>query len=222
MSSSPTAATSTIASSISSPSRPSRVALIACGAIAQPCASRSWSGASWPVDVHPLPPLLHNQPQRIAAAVGRAPRRARLAATTASSSATPTAAPTARSTSSAPIAAWCGSKGCTATTCTPAPTGWPPSSSTGPGPTCSPTSWCARSTAASSSSWDWTATPSCVTTTSGTTTRSSGSPSIPTPTCAPWRAGRGGVDRAAAAGRRDRHRVGWQAALETALEISPR
>ena len=47
-----------------------RVALIACGAIAQPCkeiaARRDLS-----VDVHPLPPLLHNRPERIADEVAR-------------------------------------------------------------------------------------------------------------------------------------------------------
>ncbi len=67
MSSSPTAPTSTTASSTSSPSR---VALIACGAIAQPC-KEIVDRRSWPVDVHPLPPLLHNQPQLIAGAVRR-------------------------------------------------------------------------------------------------------------------------------------------------------
>lgn len=69
MSSSPTAPTSTTASSTSSASE-SRVALVACGAIAQPCkeiAARN----GWPLDVHPLPPLLHNQPQLIAAEVRR-------------------------------------------------------------------------------------------------------------------------------------------------------
>src|SRR5215217_1114845 len=70
MSSSPTAPTSTTASSTSSPSladpRPrGSVALIACGAIAQPCAEIV-GRRGWPVDVHPLPPLLHNQPHRIA------------------------------------------------------------------------------------------------------------------------------------------------------------
>src|SRR5919112_1453208 len=68
MSSSPTAPTSTTGSSTSSPSpadTPPRVALIACGAIAQPCASLV-ARTGWPVDVHPLPPLLHNQPHRLA------------------------------------------------------------------------------------------------------------------------------------------------------------
>ena len=66
MSSSPTAPTSTTASSSSSPSEaaPPRVALIACGAIAQP-AAQICAAAGWPVDVHPLPPLLHNQPHLI-------------------------------------------------------------------------------------------------------------------------------------------------------------
>ena len=43
-------------------------ALIACGAIAQP-AAEIIETRGWPVDVHPLPPLLHNQPQRIAGEV---------------------------------------------------------------------------------------------------------------------------------------------------------
>jgi hypothetical protein len=67
MSSSPTAPTSTTASSTSSPSR---TALIACGAIAQPC-KEIVARHGWPVDVHPLPPLLHNQPQLIAGEVRR-------------------------------------------------------------------------------------------------------------------------------------------------------
>ena len=41
------------------------VALIACGAIAQPAAAVVGRNG-WPVDVHPLPPLLHNHPERIA------------------------------------------------------------------------------------------------------------------------------------------------------------
>jgi hypothetical protein len=71
MSSSPTAPTSTTASSSSSPSEPATkrcCALIACGAIAQP-AAEIVTRNGWPVDVHPLPPLLHNQPQRIAGEV---------------------------------------------------------------------------------------------------------------------------------------------------------
>lgn len=68
MSSSPTAPTSTTASSTSSGS--DRVALIACGAIAQPC-KEIVDRTGWPVDVHPLPPLLHNQPQLIAGEVRR-------------------------------------------------------------------------------------------------------------------------------------------------------
>ena len=39
--------------------------MIACGAIAQPCA-RIVVRRGWPVDVHPLPPLLHNRPALIA------------------------------------------------------------------------------------------------------------------------------------------------------------
>ena len=81
MSSSPTAPTSTTASSTSSGSespatagarRPvvGRVALIACGALAQPAAAIA-GRRGWAVDVHPLPPLLHNQPQLIAGEVRR-------------------------------------------------------------------------------------------------------------------------------------------------------
>ena len=65
MSSSPTARTSTTGSSTSSASE---VALIACGALAQPAAEIA-ARRGWPVVVHPLPPLLHNQPQLIAAEV---------------------------------------------------------------------------------------------------------------------------------------------------------
>jgi hypothetical protein len=72
MSSSPTAPTSTTRSSTSSgsarPDRTRRTALIACGAIAQPAAAIV-ARRGWPVDVHPLPPLLHNQPQLIAGQV---------------------------------------------------------------------------------------------------------------------------------------------------------
>lgn len=73
MSSSPTVPTSTIDSSISSPSETPpeavpKVALIACGALAQPAAQIS-ERRGWRVDVHPLPPLLHNRPQRIAGEV---------------------------------------------------------------------------------------------------------------------------------------------------------
>jgi hypothetical protein len=41
------------------------VALVACGAIAQPCADVV-RRKGWPVEVHPLPPLLHNRPRLIA------------------------------------------------------------------------------------------------------------------------------------------------------------
>jgi hypothetical protein len=73
MSSSPTAPTSTSASSTSSASRADRhgrLALIACGALAQPCAGLV-AEHGWPVDVVPLPPLLHNSPARIAGEVER-------------------------------------------------------------------------------------------------------------------------------------------------------
>ncbi len=71
MSSSPIARTSRTSSSSSlgsSPDLGQRVALIACGAIAQPSTEISERHA-WPVDVYPLPPLLHNQPQKIAGEV---------------------------------------------------------------------------------------------------------------------------------------------------------
>jgi hypothetical protein len=71
MSSSPTAPTSTTSSSSSLPSEgvlADRTALIACGALAQPAAEIA-ARNGWPVDVHPLPPLLHNQPQKIAGEV---------------------------------------------------------------------------------------------------------------------------------------------------------
>ena len=48
--------------------RATRIALIACGAIAQP-AARIVDQHHWDVDVHPLPPLLHNQPHKIAGEV---------------------------------------------------------------------------------------------------------------------------------------------------------
>jgi hypothetical protein len=73
MSSSPTVLTSTTGSSTSSPSpndgaARADAAIIACGAIAQPC-GRIIDRRGWSVDVHPLPPLLHNHPERIAAQV---------------------------------------------------------------------------------------------------------------------------------------------------------
>jgi hypothetical protein len=82
MSSSPTAPTSTTGSSTSSPSpqlvedgpqrqaRVHRTALVACGALAQPAAAIA-ARRDWPLDVHPLPPLLHNRPERIAGEVRR-------------------------------------------------------------------------------------------------------------------------------------------------------
>jgi hypothetical protein len=48
----------------------SRVALVACGALAQPAAAVV-ARQGWPVDVHPLPPLLHNRPHLIADEVRR-------------------------------------------------------------------------------------------------------------------------------------------------------
>jgi hypothetical protein len=58
-----TARTSTTGSSSSS--RSEHVALIACGALSQPAADLV-ARNGWPVAVHPLPPLLHNQPHLIA------------------------------------------------------------------------------------------------------------------------------------------------------------
>jgi hypothetical protein len=69
MSSSPTAPSSTTGSSSSSPSD-CRTALVACGALAQPIAEIV-ERRGWPVAVHPLPPLLHNQPHLIAGEVSR-------------------------------------------------------------------------------------------------------------------------------------------------------
>ncbi|HLS41432.1 MAG TPA: DUF1638 domain-containing protein [Ornithinicoccus sp.] len=56
---------------------------MACGALAQPAAEVS-ARHTWPVDVFPLPPLLHNRPREIAGAVERlvdelAPRYRRIA-----------------------------------------------------------------------------------------------------------------------------------------------
>ena len=67
MSSYPIARISKTRSSNSSDSE-RRIALIACGAIAQPSAEISERHA-WPVDVYPLPPLLHNRPHKIAGEV---------------------------------------------------------------------------------------------------------------------------------------------------------
>jgi hypothetical protein len=72
MSSSPTAPTSTTPSSTSSSSRP-EVAVIACGAlgghIREIAARRGWA-----VELHALPSLLHNHPERIAPAAERLAR----------------------------------------------------------------------------------------------------------------------------------------------------
>src|ERR1044071_1606362 len=48
--------------------RPDAVAVIACGAIAQDV-ERVVATQGWRVNVFPLPPLLHNRPERIASAV---------------------------------------------------------------------------------------------------------------------------------------------------------
>lgn len=68
MSNSPIAQTSTTSSSTNSPSSSLGTALIACGALAQPAAAIA-EKRGWALDVHPLPPLLHNQPHLIAEAV---------------------------------------------------------------------------------------------------------------------------------------------------------
>ena len=57
--------------------------MVACGALSL-SVSRVCAARGWPVDVHPLPPLLHNRPDRIAAAVRQAvlelrPRYSRVA-----------------------------------------------------------------------------------------------------------------------------------------------
>ena len=46
------------------------IGLIACGALAQPAAQIA-QRRGWALDVHPLPPLLHNHPQQIAGEVER-------------------------------------------------------------------------------------------------------------------------------------------------------
>ena len=43
---------------------------MACGALAQPATAIA-ARKGWPLDVHPLPPLLHNRPERIAGEVRR-------------------------------------------------------------------------------------------------------------------------------------------------------
>ena len=50
--------------------------VVACGAIARHVEDVA-ARRGWPVDVHPLPPLLHNRPERIAAAVEAAVYRLR-------------------------------------------------------------------------------------------------------------------------------------------------
>ncbi len=50
------------------PAPTARIAVIACGAIAQPV-SAIVARRGWSVDVHPLPPLLHNRPELIAGEV---------------------------------------------------------------------------------------------------------------------------------------------------------
>lgn len=53
-----------------SPESAPRVAVIACGALALHVSAVA-ERRGWPVDVHPVPPALHNRPERIAPAVGR-------------------------------------------------------------------------------------------------------------------------------------------------------
>lgn len=51
------------------PDRSARVAVVACGALSVDIAAVV-ERRGWPVDLHPLPPLLHNHPERIAGEVG--------------------------------------------------------------------------------------------------------------------------------------------------------
>ncbi len=65
------------------PARTGDVAIIACGAISQPC-KEIVTRRGWAADIYPLPPLLHNRPDLIAGEVERlagelAPRYDRLA-----------------------------------------------------------------------------------------------------------------------------------------------
>lgn len=53
-----------------------RVGVIACGALSAPV-GRIAARRGWPVDVHPLPPLLHNRPAAIAPEVAALARRLR-------------------------------------------------------------------------------------------------------------------------------------------------
>jgi len=77
MSSFPTAPTSTTPSSTSSRSRAdARTVVVACGAIAAHCQDLV-DRFGWAAEVHPLPPLLHNHPERIAAEVERVVTAAR-------------------------------------------------------------------------------------------------------------------------------------------------
>ena len=64
------------------PARTGDVAIIACGAISQPC-KEIVTRRGWAADIYPLPPLLHNRPDLIAGEVERlagelAPRYDRL------------------------------------------------------------------------------------------------------------------------------------------------
>jgi hypothetical protein len=47
-----------------------RIAIVACGALSSDIATIAEQN-SWPIDIHPLPPLLHNRPERIAHEVER-------------------------------------------------------------------------------------------------------------------------------------------------------
>ena len=154
----------------------STVALIACGAMAQP-AAEIVERRGWPVAVHPLPPLLHNQPQLIAGEV-RAPghrrsprryddgrrrlRRLRDLRRPRRGLRRARAAPAARAALLRPVRRR-------------VPAGGVPRRAARDLPA-SPTSWCAPSSAPWSASSAWTATPSCATTTSATTRGWSGWP----------------------------------------------
>ena len=185
MSSSPTEPTSTTASSTSSRSRadggrsgrPGRLR-----ALAQPAASVV-ARHDWPVDIHPLPPLLHNRPHLIADEVAGSPsscaatydarrgrlRRLRHLRRPRRGLRGARAAPAAGPALLRPVRR----RGRAGGGSTPSPA-----------PTCSPTSWSAPSSAPSCASSAWTAGPSSATTTSGTTRGSSGWRRSRTPSCA--------------------------------------
>ena len=159
---------------------PAAVAVVACGAIARDV-SEIAPGAAGRWTCIPLPPLLHNRPERIAGAVGRRLRRAAPGGTR------DVAVAYADCGTYGALDAVCERLGCrawparTATTCSPGRTGCGRCSRRSRARTCSPTSWPGRSPALSWPSSASTATPSCARTTSATTAGWCGWPSDPTP-----------------------------------------